>query len=221
MCFNKETSINTFFVTLVCSVYLFKRNYENDRCMAFFFMVVSLMQLAEYFMWKDLKCGNMNRYATKLAFIVLVLEPLIALVGCYYFSVLTIDKKLLKKIILIYVVLGAYFLIKILGFSGNLCSKPFNSTGNSHLVWDLDPIVNTIPKFIYYLFIILYFMAFFVFLFFKNKKQGIIYFCLYLFMLLTANILNIGFSGTWKSYWCWIVNIIPILGIFIGYYMRK
>ena len=141
--------------------------------MAFFFMVVSLMQLAEYFMWKDLKCGNMNRYATKFAFIILVLEPLIALLGCYYFSVLTIDKKLLKKIILIYVVLGAYFLIKILGFSGNLCSKPFNSTGNSHLVWDLSPIISTIPKFIYYLFIILYFMAFFVFLFFKNKKQGI------------------------------------------------
>lgn len=58
MCWNKEVSLDTFVFAMIGVIYLYHRNYPNDIWVAIFVGVVAMIQLAEYFMWSDLDCGN-------------------------------------------------------------------------------------------------------------------------------------------------------------------
>ncbi len=60
MCYNTTTSLITFAVMAISTIFLIYRNYPNDRWVAIFFISTGIMQLLEYFMWKDQACGKMN-----------------------------------------------------------------------------------------------------------------------------------------------------------------
>lgn len=219
MCYNAKSSLIAFLVTSICSIYIYHRDYKYGKALALFFFTVSLMQISEFFMWSDQGCGNMNHYATLFAFIVLCLEPLIAIWVAYKFDITNIDKKKLKYILYIYVIVFGFAIIKSLLYSGKLCSKP--NPNNANLNWGIHPIVKTLPKFILYIFYVLYFGAFLTFLLFKNKKEGLTYFLLYMGTLVISKLITLGNPGAWKSIWCIYVNIIPILAIFIGEYYKS
>lgn len=46
-----------------------------------FLFVVKMIQLAETFMWIDYKCGNLNKFASIFALIILAIEPLTNMFG--------------------------------------------------------------------------------------------------------------------------------------------
>ena len=214
MCYNKETSLQTFSITLICSIILIFRNLTYDRVLAIFFIVVSLVQLLEYFIWSDQECGEINNIATRLLLVTISIQPIVLLIGCIYYNLVNLNHQI------IYIYLGIYsIIICIIAFNAftikkKLCSKP--SEESHHLLWDIQPILYTIPNSIY-LFIILYFVILLVFLFFKNKSLAVIYFILYCFSFILSIVLNYSKKGTWKTYWCWIGNIVPILSLIIGY----
>ena len=221
MCFNEESSLSTFLGVLCCSIFLYKRNYKYDQTIAIIFFTVSLMQLAEFFMWKDLKCGKMNHYASKFAFIILCLEPVMITYTIYKFNVSKIQKQYLKQIFHFYLLFFGYFIVKSLFYDKQLCSLP--SKQKKHLIWDHDNLFATFPKYLIYLFWIFYYMSGLLFLSFENIKVGILYLSLMCVSIgiskyFTRNNKN---SSTWKSIWCIIINIIPILSIIIGEYFHK
>jgi|SaaInlStandDraft_6_1057023.scaffolds.fasta_scaffold189025_1 hypothetical protein len=90
MCYNKQSSLGVWFFSLACSIFLLVRNYPNDRWLAVIFLVAGLMQIAEFFMWSDQKCGRMNHIATMFAMFVLLIEPISIILGGYFLGDLNI-----------------------------------------------------------------------------------------------------------------------------------
>jgi len=219
MCYNKETSLRTFLITLFSSIFLIYRNYENDRLLATIFIAVSLMQLAEYFMWIDQKCNMMNHYATKFALIVLCIQPLIFLLSTYYYGNLTINKRYILYLFVLVLILSSIITIYTIIYPNKLCTKP--RYPRNHLNWDINPILKTIPSILTNLFFILYFLSPLVLLFLKSKIEGIFYILLYGITLIFSLYLNRGYGGIWKSYWCYTANYIPVIAIIFGWFIHK
>lgn len=219
MCYNKESSLKIFLITLFASIFLFIRNYENDRLLAVIFIIVSLMQLAEYFMWTDQQCGLINNNATKFALIVLLIQPLFFLLSVYLYGNITISKKIILYLLFVVLLLSSVITYYTITYNKNiLCSKP--RYVNGHLNWDIDKILKTVPSIITTLFFILYFLSPLILLFLKSKIEGLIYILLYSITLLFSIYLNKGYGGSWKSFWCYTVNYIPLLAILIGWYFH-
>ena len=86
MCYNQTISFLTFTIMAISTIYLIYRNYPNDRWVAIVFISAGIMQLLEYFMWKDQSCGRMNHLATMLALLLLFIQPIAILIGAYYFG---------------------------------------------------------------------------------------------------------------------------------------
>lgn len=218
MCFNARSSITTFFLVLCCSLYLYNRNYIYDRPLALMFFIVSLMQLAEFLMWYDLNCGQINNIGSKFAFIVLCLEPLIITFVIYHYNISKISKKYLKYIFFTYLIFFGYFIIRTILYRKQLCSLP--SKKLKHLIWNYDPIIENLPQILMFIFWILYFLSGLLILSFKNTFIGVIYLGMAIFAIIlskywTRNNIN---RSSWKSIWCLLVNILPFLAIFIGKY---
>ena len=123
-----------------------------------FFFTVSLIQLCKFFRCIDKKCGNTNYYFILFAFIVLCLEPIIAVFIAYKFNITSIDNDFLKFIVILYLFVFGFAIMKAFCFPDKLCSKA--SLGNNHLNWDIYLIFNSLPKILLYMFAILYFQDF-------------------------------------------------------------
>ena len=209
MCYSTTTSLLTFAVMAISTIYLIYRNYPNDRWVAIVFISAGLMQLLEYFMWKDQSCGKTNHIATMLAFIVLLIQPIAVLIGAYYFGDLVIDRKKLAPIIWIYGIIIGIFAINWINYVSKkrLCSRP----NGIHLDWDFKPIMK--------IFWVLYYLV--VLLFFMSSPW---YFGAIVGILLIGSLLFYVFyvkNPSWKSLWCWIINIIPIIYIILSFVIHK
>ena len=215
MCYNKNVSIITFCVMIVTSIILLIRNKQDDRWFGVFFIFAGLMQLAEYFMWIDQKGGKINHYATLAAFIILLLQPLSLLIGGYYFGELSFDKKKLVPIIIVYIIcfgLGIFYGIKY-----SLKIKLFSKPDGKHLSWAIKKLwISNLLRYVLY---ILYYLAFLLLLFSKDKFSGILLFILY-FGTLFFSVFFVK-NSSWKSFWCWIVNMIPVIYLIVSSIRNK
>lgn len=209
MCYNQTISLLTFAVMAISTIYLIYRNYPNDRWVAIVFISAGLMQLLEYFMWKDQSCGMTNHISTMLAFIVLLIQPIAVLIGAHYFGDLIFDKNKLSPIIWIYCIIIGIFGINWINYASKkrLCSRP----NGIHLDWDFRPIMKIFCV-LYYLVILLFFMT-------RPWYLGGI-----IAILLIGSLLFSVFyvkNPSWKSLWCWVVNFIPIIYIILSYFIHK
>lgn len=206
MCWNKEVSIGTFILAMIGSYYLYKRNAPNDRWMAVFGATFGLIQLAEYFMWSDLGCGNMNKYASMFALLVLAAEPLSNMLGGIYFSE-TPNKQVLKYMLISYIIFIAYTYFtqihnKTIDWCGTSQCPPvsnplagFYITKKCNLEWyfmkNMNPKLMTI--WIIFLMIPLLTMT--------PKMHGMILFTIGFITFLMAKMANTAAHG---SLWCWL-----------------
>jgi hypothetical protein len=176
------------------------------------------MQLAEFFMWNDLECGTMNDYATKFAFIVLCLEPIIGVFAVYNFDVSRIPKKYLRYMFYFYLLFFGYFIIRTLQYKKQLCSLPGKK--QKHLIWDHYSLMPDFSTLLFYLYWLLYHASFLLFLSFINIQVGVIYYLLSLITIVLSKYFtrNSENSQSWKSLWCVMINMIPFLAIGIGEY---
>ena len=215
MCFNKEVSLITFAVLICSSIFIIKRNYKNDRWFSVIFILAGLMQLVEYFMWIDQKCGTINHWATLIAYIILLLQPVGIITGGYYLGSFNIDKKYLFPIMIFYWILYGigiiYAIIK--SFKIKLCSL----ARYPHLEWDIHSLY--FSKIFYRILFIFYHISVIILFLSKPTIYGIILGCLYLFSLFFSLILID--NPSWKSFWCWLVNFIPIIYIGATYILKK
>jgi hypothetical protein len=214
MCYSATTSLLTFVVMAISTIYLINRNYPNDIWFSIIFISAGLMQLVEYFMWKDQSCGLTNHLSTISAFLILLIQPLATLLGAYYFGDLVFDRKKLYPIIWIYgIIIGIIAIIGInYGRKNRLCSLP----NGIHLDWDISKLFG--GKMLIYIFFFLYYAMFFILLLSKPWYLGFIIAT----MLFGSILFSVFFikNPSWKSLWCWIVNFIPIIYIIISYFRK-
>ena len=86
MCITKDVSLSVFIICTISCIYLYKRNLLNDRWIAILFTYVGIIQLLEYFIWKDQECSGLNQKATKIALYILVFQPIISFFGSLYYD---------------------------------------------------------------------------------------------------------------------------------------
>ena len=78
MCYNKEVSMTSFIIGGGLSTLLYTRGDKYDKHIASLFFFVTLIQLAEYFIWIDQDCGEINNFASNSISIILFFQAFVS-----------------------------------------------------------------------------------------------------------------------------------------------
>ena len=220
MCYDAKTSLSTFIIGSVFLLFLFIRNYQLDRFFVFVWIPVILMQLCEYFMWKDQKCGDVNRLGTICGFLLLKFQPLFIVVGVRFFAKSKVSDKVLNIIVgivsILFIIIVSITILKKKTFS--ICSKPRR---HKHLSWDHGNLFNLSPKGIIWQYYYIYYLVLLLSLTLIPQSLGILYFVIYLASIVFTHYINYGKSDAWKSYWCHISNYLLIIPVIAGYIVKQ
>jgi hypothetical protein len=209
MCYNKESSITSYIVSSILSLFLFFNGDKYDKTIAIFCLTFVQMQLVEYFMWIDQDCGKINHYATILGQIVLILQPLSIVICGLIYNTFSLPKLYLYILLIISLIPLIAVIIMNIKNNKQLCSK---EQGSGHLEWNFVNVNTAIWK-IYHS--IQYFsIMLFSWLFFKNQKKGIL-----MFTLMLTSLLYSGFKfKEWESMWCFVATITPLVFLLLQYF---
>jgi len=207
MCWNASVSLFTFLSSTLMSGYLFQRNgHINDRPLSIFIFWVALMQLFEFFMWKNMTDHTL---ASKLAYITTILQPFVLAASLTYFYGTTDPMYLFVMLLSVIQACAATYY----AFGLETKSTWLSEKGpNGHLIWWYKKYEEKIP------FIAqvdtLYFLTLMAAVLLIKTKQSFVY----LFVMLTSFFLTSKFYGEeCGSLWCWVVNLIAMLSIFMPY----
>jgi hypothetical protein len=189
MCWNADISINTFLFGIFAIVFIFLANtytkYKQDTfknpLIYLLLLEIAIMQLIEFFLWKNLKNEKINKLLTSFASYVVTCQPL------------TIILMISNKYILIPILLCYLLFLFIQRMF--LYNPVLTTIKNGHLSWGWINIKDKISIFI--------FLSFYIFSsYFVNHL-------LFLFTLITL-LISLFFyfkDNTFGSMWCWSFNI--------------
>jgi hypothetical protein len=198
MCYSAEVSLQTFLFVAAISGFLFLRNSAYDRPIAGILFIVSLMQLVEYGLWKNLDCGPTNKLLTLFVNITIVLQPLLVLLIVW--STGSSTGKYISTLIVIYCISLPYLAYRMWKNYG-LCSTV---SEGSHLRWGGYPNPDIITNILYYTSLTYPLITF------KDRFFAISY--------VGAGILTLWYSlgqykTVWPSLWCHSVNAMALLAL--------
>jgi len=185
MCWNSEVSLNTFLFSFSVLILIYinrngKYKLENLHNKYLFSFFIILIQLLEYFLWKNIDNKKMNRLLSIIGLIIILSQPFISILALE-------DKNSKNKYLLFYL----FFILYIILFE--LKKVNFNtSVKNGHLQWNW--LLPNIISFIIYLYFLLISMS-------KTNK-------IYVILLLLLSLYNYYNDKTWGSMWCFFANII-------------
>jgi len=199
MCWNEEISLNTFVFSSFSLLLIIYNNaytqYKIKMFTPFFILFVSsfiVMQLIEFFIWRNMKNPFYNNLFSIIGCIVLILQPV--------FSLLLLSDITIRNYFLI-----AYSILCIPYSIYKFSTKHIHSTVNKdgHMGWNY--FTNSGPVLLIWLF-------FFLFYFIYEQKWYTISFAL---LMLLISYYNYNKDRTSWSMWCWMINGIMIY--FAGY----
>ncbi len=197
MCWNKEVSLNTFlFSSFVLVLIMYNNKYTqykvkelNNIWINIFFMSFILMQLIEFMIWRNIDDEKMNEFYSKIATLLLLLQPVA--------SLMTLNDTNIRTIMLsLYLCLAVPF--SIFRFITKDVKTSISDYG--HLKWDFLTKKDEWYFFMCWLF-------FFLFSFFYNGDYGGLSFGIIMLLVILNNYNKDGSVG---SMWCWVVNSIMI-----------
>ena len=209
MCYNKEVSMTSFIIGGGLSTLLYTRGDKYDKHIASLFFFVTLIQLAEYFIWIDQDCGAINNFASNSISVILFFQAFVSVIGGYYFN--TYDKLFSNKY-LKYIISTSMVLYGIITFFDyrDCCTK---ETTEGHLEWELPR--GNVEDYSIFSRLLYYICLFLPWLFVKDTFKGRL-----LFALLFFPFLYFRFNfDTWESYWCLYSIAIPV--IFLNLHIFK
>jgi hypothetical protein len=192
MCWNQYVSLNTFvFSTFVLCLMIYNDKYTpykinptNGMYFYFFVLSFSLMQLIEYFIWKNINNKEKVRTISIYGQLLVIIQPIV--------SLLMLKNLLLKSIMIITYIIAA----SILFIRSN---KNYKTTIlNGHLKWSWMPV--SYPVLFIWLFCLMF--SFIVNGYYKYILGA-------LFLLLITYWSNYN-NGTWGTLWCWSINLFMI-----------
>lgn len=191
MCWNWESSLISWLISLVTGVYLYKRNNKNDKVLSLLILTYSSIQLFEALMWWDQKCGKLNIAATNLAYFALYAHVIAIGLGLY----------LEQKIVLPVVIGLAFMVFAVLTKPDMKCSRPGE---NGHLAWGFNQT--------FYIFVFIAAIAL-VFAYVRPARTAVLIAGLFTFALLFSYLIT---GDTMPSYWCWVSAAFSFLFIFVN-----
>lgn len=203
MCYSANLSLLSFSFGLICSIYLYLYDKTNENIViALFYIFVSLMQLIEYFLWKNINCTSSNVIISNIGLILNYLQPFILFLLCnkYLSKNNLIDLNIIKLINFIYII----YILKI--YKSHTTNKKLCTTINSknHLEWAW--VYNFKNDLIYH-----FIMWFNIINFSNNKKVLHSIIVGYIFLLISF----LKFKDNIGEFWCLLVTSVPLIMSFI------
>lgn len=196
MCWNAEISLNTFIFGIISAIIVILLNKINYIIILFIFSV-SLMQLLEYFAWKNIDNKENIYYLSIIGFLIILFQIIILNYGFLNNK----DRQIALIIILI-------FSIQI--FIYNYQNNKFNMEvgENKHLIWHWVDI--PLP-------LLIIVLIFYIYPAFRNGYIP--------FLLITVSLL-ISFYyyykyKTWGTMWCYFSNFIWLVLIGKSIYLKN
>ena len=200
MCWNKEISLNTFlFSSFVLLLIMYNNKYtqykikELDSVWVYLFIFsFILMQLIEYFIWRNINDPIYNNIFSIMATLLLFVQPIAS-------AMLIPSKTVSTNIITLYLILtGPLTLYRLFTKKISTTISPLN-----HLSWDLVLYKNNILD---SLLGVLWIMIFLFPLFYIGEFFGLLFGSLTLMVI----VYNYYKDDSVGSMWCWIVNSIML-----------
>lgn len=192
MCWNEQVSLNTFlFSSFVLLLIIYNNTYTqykihelNNVWIYVFMALVISIQLAEFFIWRNINNKKYNHLFSVITMIILHMQPIASLM-------------ILSNTYLRNSLLAAYLMIIIPSAIYKLSTKYIYSViGKSgHLRWNFYDLYPPLD--------LLVWLFFFLFSFFYEKKWVGIVFGISTLILSYANYYQYHTMG---SMWCWSVN---------------
>jgi hypothetical protein len=198
MCWNADISINTFVFACFALLFIFFTNtftkykikeFENPFVYLYFFLI-AIMQLLEFFIWKNLKNKSVNTLVSKIASFVVMLQPLAIML-------------MIPNLNIRYYLLGIYSIFIMVYLSYKSLYNPIHFYShvakNNHLTWEWVNLSGY--EYIFYFgYVLLYLLA----LLFINNFVVSFFIIL---MLVVSFIFHFKYN-TFGSMWCWLTNLI-------------
>jgi len=198
MCWNPDISFNTFFIGILILVFIYVTNTytkyktpEFDNPWAYAFVLSFLLiQLMEFFMWRNLKNPSMNRTISWIMFFILSCQPLILM--------LLIDNPSVKRTLLAFYIL---YLIVHTGYIYQYTPSVMHTKigHNGHLDWDFIVTKTNIDR----LFLLIYCCICFPIFYYLKLKT-------FVFFTIISLALSMFFyynNNTFGTMWCWMANL--------------
>ena len=109
MCYSAKASLASFLISFIGSYYIYERNQFNDRKFATIILGISLMQISDYLIHKDINCkNNLNKMGSRLGFLShIIIQPLFGLLATILFNN---EKKIDTKYIFGWILFWIYYL---------------------------------------------------------------------------------------------------------------
>ena len=207
MCFSANASITSFIFATTISIILFVIGTSTLKCLSIFSIYVAIMQLIEYILWKNIKCNKINQFITKLIPIYLYLQPIVLLALIYYYDISYIQQKYILYILLGYLVIFCIIAYNIIKLNRKVCSFIHNKS----LIWGslrkkFNYICSNALEHVYQYYI--YYIGLSIMLFIK---EDCIYPIIYSSLSMLSYLYNAYKRYEWHSYWCYSVNMIPLV----------
>lgn len=210
MCWNAPVSLATFIISSLMCLYLWFRNLHNDRVLSIWIFWFSLMQLLEFFMWRNM---NDNSVFSKLALINIFLQPFMLATALLYYSKNVYN--LTEKVVLGSVIGISFIKAVSATFYAFVTQKNKNWLSvkgpHCHLVWWFMKNSNQLPYLtrVNELFMVPLSLAT---LLIKPFSQGLIYFLLGFF---SHSYVSIFYPQERGSLWCWIAIFMGVIAIML------
>jgi hypothetical protein len=200
-------------------LYIYGDNY--DKHISLFSAVVIQMQLAEYFIWTDQKCGIVNKLATIVVRIILSLQPLVIVLGGYLFNTMNISSNILIALI---IYMFAFYFNTENYYKNNkkICSL---SDEDGHLQWH-NFNKNPDKSFSIYYFAVIFMRLFyftimlFGWLLFYNTSLGIFASALITIIFL-IHYIQFPKKNQWATLWCFHSSITFTIYAIVRYFDHK
>lgn len=188
MCWNAKVSLDTFVFSFIIFILAYFNGFEPKLLFLYFFFI--LMQLIEFFLWKNINDKWWNHFFSLIAFILLIIHPL-------GFTLIISNTFVRKWFFVLYVVFLSLILYTHIVENKNI-KYSVSVAKNGHLSWNWTK---------YYIFAYQIYLFFFIALLFEKEYIAfIIIFITYLY-----SFFNYYHEGTFTSIWCWSANIIGLL----------
>jgi len=214
MCWSFEASLTTFILGVGSSLYLIYRNSYLDRIIGYIMLHVTSMQGLEALMWMDQKCTGLNQYATKIATLVNITQPITAFLVLQDFY-LKEYKSYVNLIMLVYVIFILFYLNKVI--IKNMNKKDFFCTtalNKHHLQWNWVGDNDNLKEFEGY-FWIMFDIALIIPMFFLKNR----FFSYFMGITFSLSLLFAFYyyreTRSIGSWWCVMAVLLPIIKVLL------
>ena len=208
MCFDARSSMEAFIISSIGTSMLYFSGDKTNQKMSYFWLSVTLIQLWEYFIWKNINNKEKNRFWTTILRTNIALQPLIGLL-----VLISLPSYLPRHVLISILFIELLVLIRWFYSIYEESTQVTRITNNNNLEWPGGAVETSLskalPTIIY--FIVLTFLPWFI----KPIKNGLIFgmlisFSLVLSVLKLEHFTVINSSG-WRSVWCYIAASSPLI----------